>query len=119
LFRSEYSPSDSLSDDPQPGLQADTIVCDPPFGPRMSSENFKTVSSFLKPYIGAKFRPMMSAEPAFLVYAATHLASTGRAYVLTNTTLCSDDKLEDIRIKLVARGLVEDIVQLPTRLLNP
>ena len=114
----EFSASDILTDDPQPGLQADTIVCEPPFGPRMSSENFKTVSSFLKPYIGAKFRPMMGAEPAFLVYAATHLAPKGRAYVLTNTTLCSDEKLEDFRSKLVARGMVEAIVQLPQRLLN-
>src|SRR5699024_5320367 len=60
----------------------------------------------------------MIADPAFLTYPVTHLSEKGRAYVLTSPQLCYHERLDDFRRQLVARGIIEAIIQLPEKLLN-
>lgn len=108
-----FTTSDILAEDPQPELRADTIVSEPPFGLRPGLGGVSTVESLLGTSIPRGF-----ADPVFLVYPATHLSENGRAYVLTTPLPCYQERLDDFRRQLVARGIVEAIIQLPEKLLN-
>lgn len=109
-----FTTSDILTADPQPDLRADTIISEPPFSMRPAPGIFKPVEALL----GISLPPSSSADPAFLTYPVTHLAEKGRAYVLTSPNLCFNDRLDEFRRQLVARGIVEAIIQLPEKLLN-
>lgn len=109
-----FTTADILTEDPQPELRADTIISEPPFSLRPEPGNLRFVESLL----GISIPRLMIADPAFLVYPVTHLSEKGRAYVLTHTHLCYHERLDDFRRQLVARGIVEAIIQLPEKLLN-
>lgn len=109
-----FTTSDILTEDPQPKLRADIIVSEPPFGLRPGPGGVSTVEGLL----GASIPRGLFADPAFLVYPASHLSENGRAYVLTTPLLCYQERLDDFRRQLVARGIVEAIIQLPEKLLN-
>ena len=109
-----FTTSDILTADPQPDLRADTIISEPPFSMRPAPGIFKPVEALL----GISLPPSSSADPAFLTYPVTHLAEKGRAYVLTSPNLCFNDRLDEFRRQLVARGIIEAIIQLPEKLLN-
>ena len=109
-----FTTADILTEDPQPELRADTIISEPPFSLRPEPGNLRFVESLL----GISIPRLMIADPAFLVYPVTHLSEKGRAYVLTHTHLCYHERLDDFRRQVVARGIVEAIIQLPEKLLN-
>lgn len=109
-----FTTSDILTEDPQPELRADTIVSEPPFGLRPEPGSLKAVEAFL----GMPIPRVLFADPAFLTYPVTHLSEKGRAYVLTSPQLCYHERLDDFRRQLVARGIIEAIIQLPEKLLN-
>lgn len=113
-----FTVSDLLVNDPQPGLQADTIVSEPPFSLRLGSEQFESVAESVNALLGVKIPPTVAGDVAFLTYPISHLSSEGRAYVLTAPSLCYHPRLDEFRQKLVARGMVEAIVQLPQKLLT-
>ncbi|AMK79457.1 N-6 DNA methylase [Corynebacterium glutamicum] len=113
-----FTASDVLVHDPQPQLRADTIISEPPFSLRVGSEDFKSVTDSITALLGVKIPQASSGDAAFLTYPINHLSSKGRAYVLTAPSLCVLDRLDDFRRNLVARGMVEAIVQLPQKLLN-
>ena len=109
-----FTTSDILMEDPQPNLQADTIVSEPPFGLRPGLGGVNTVERLL----GISIPRGLFADPAFLAYPVTHLSEKGRAYVLTSPHPCYHERLDEFRRQLVARGIVEAIIQLPEKLLN-
>lgn len=109
-----FTTADILTEDPQPELRADTIVSEPPFGLRPEPGSLKAVEAFL----GMPIPRVLFADPAFLTYPVTHLSEKGRAYVLTSPQLCYHERLDDFRRQLVARGIIEAIIQLPEKLLN-
>jgi len=109
-----FTTSDVLMEDPHLNLRADTIVSEPPFGLRPGPGSFRSVEALL----GLSFPPVMSADPAFLAYTVAHLSESGRSYVLTRPHLCYSEGLDEFRRQLVARGIVEAIIQLPEKLLN-
>ena len=109
-----FTTADILTEDPQPELRADTIISEPPFSLRPEPGNLRFVESLL----GISIPRLMIADPAFLVYPVTHLSEKGRAYVLTSPQLCYHERLDDFRRQLVARGIIEAIIQLPEKLLN-
>ena len=53
------------------------------------------------------------AAAAIILDIISHLADTGRGYVVTSTALLTDDELEAFRIRLVAHGHLEAIIELP------
>jgi type I restriction-modification system DNA methylase subunit len=109
-----FTTSDILMEDPHLNLRADTIVSEPPFGLRPGPGSFRSVEALL----GLSIPPVMSADPAFLAYMVAHLSERGRSYVLTRPHLCYSEGLDEFRRQLVARGIVEAIIQLPEKLLN-
>lgn len=117
-LEASFTVSDVLVNDPQRGLQADTIVSEPPFSMRLGSKEFKSVADSVKALIGVRISPTVAGDVAFLTYPISHLSSEGRAYVLTVPSLCSHKGLDKFRQKLVAQGMVEAIIQLPPKLLT-
>ena len=109
-----FTAADILTDDPRPDLRADTIVSEPPFSLRPEPGSFGAVTDLL----GTQAPAIRIADPAFLAYPVSHLSKEGRAYVLTGQNLCYLESLDEFRRQLVARGIVEAIIQLPEKLLN-
>ncbi|GAA2077512.1 N-6 DNA methylase [Aeromicrobium halocynthiae] len=109
----ELTPTDVLAEDIDPGLRADVVVLEPPFGLRLDASRRLTDARF---DFGAP--PRSSADTAWLQHAVAHLADDGRAYVLSPAgTLFRGGEEGRIRTELVKRGCVEAIVGLPGKLL--
>lgn len=113
-----FTYADILTNDPQPELRAQTIVSEPPLGIRLEPQTARTVTASLQASLGVTVPGAIAADAAFLTYPIHHLAPEGRAYVLTNLSLCSHDRLAQFRQNLVARGAVEAVIQLPRRILT-
>lgn len=113
-----FTHGDVLAKDPYPGLKADTIVSEPPYGIRLDKEQLASVNASLQSSLGVAVPGLLAADAAFLTYPLQHLAPGGRAYVLTPLSVCSQDRFAEFRQNLVARNLVEAVIQLPRRLLN-
>ncbi len=109
----ELTPTDVLSEDVDPGLRADTILLEPPFGLRMDASQRLT-----DPRFEFGLPPRSSADMAWVQHAIAHLSATGRAYVLSPLgTLMRGGEEGRIRAELVKRGCVEAIVGLPGKML--
>jgi predicted DNA-binding transcriptional regulator AlpA len=109
----ELTLTDVLSEDADPGLRADVILLEPPFGLRLNASRRLTDARF---NFGAP--PRSSADTAWLQHAIAHLSDAGRAYVLTPAgTLFRGGGEGRIRAELVKHGCVEAIVGLPGKLL--
>jgi N-6 DNA Methylase len=103
---------DSLLDDADPGLRADLVLCDPPYGLQVSFPSRPPTDSrwaFGLPGTGA-------ADYAWLQHAIHHLSPAGRGYVLLPAgTLSRGGRDAKTRAQLVRRGAVEAVVALPSR----
>ena len=109
----ELTQTDVLSEDVDPGLRADTILLEPPFGLRMDASRRLTDARF-----EFGLPPRSSADTAWLQHAVAHLSDVGRAYVLSPSgTLVRGGEEGRIRAELVKRGCVEAIVGLPGKML--
>ena len=113
-----FTHADILAKDPHPGLKADTIVAEPPFGIRLDKNRLANVNVSLQSTLGVTVPSLLAADAAFLAYPLQHLVPEGRAYVLTPAWMCSEDRFAEFRQNLVARNVVEAVIQLPRRLLN-
>lgn len=113
-----FTHNDILVTDPHPELKADTIISEPPFGIRLHKDQLSSVNVSLQSALGVTVPNHLAADAAFLAYPLQHLATEGRAYVLTNLSVCSQERLAEFRQKLVARGAVEALIQLPRKLLT-
>jgi anti-sigma-K factor RskA len=102
---------DTLLDDRWPGLRADVVVCDPPYGvgrswPASSTGDPRWISG----------HPPRHTDLAWLQHSAYHLADDGRAYVfLPLGSLSRGGRERDLRRELLIEGAVEAIVSLPPR----
>lgn len=109
----ELTQTDVLSEDVDPGLRADTILLEPPFGLRMDASRRLTDARF-----DFGLPPRGSADTAWLQHAVAHLSDVGRAYVLSPSgTLFRGGEEGRIRAELVRQGCVEAIVGLPGKML--
>ncbi len=102
-----------LAGDLDPGLEADVVVAEPPFGLRWDSS-----SAIADPRFAYGMAPRSSSELAWVEHAVAHLAPDGRAYVLTASGALHRQGAErQIRSNLLSAGCIEAIVGLPAKML--
>jgi hypothetical protein len=103
---------DSLLQDAYPGLRADVVLCDPPYGLKTHFPAAALADGRWKfgvPGPGV-------ADFAWLQHAIHHLTADGRGYVLLPaSTLSRNGRDAEIRAQLLRQGAVEAIVALPPR----
>lgn len=101
-----------LAEDPDPGLTADVIVLEPPFGMKWDGP------ALADPRWKYGLPPKASSELAWIQHALAHLSESGRAYVITPMgPLFRGGEEKAARAGLVRAGCVETIVALPGKLL--
>ncbi|OAK53006.1 N-6 DNA methylase [Rhodococcoides kyotonense] len=101
---------DILRTDPDPGLRADVVIAEPPFAMRMDLDSRLTDPRFFN--FGAP--PASNADTAWIQHAITHLADTGRAFIITpHGPLFRGGVEGQIRAEILRQGCVETIVGLP------
>lgn len=104
--------TDVLSEDVDPGLQADVILLEPPFGLRIDAPG-----RLIDPRFTFGAPPRTAADTAWIQHAIAHLTDNGRAYVLSPYgALFRGGDEGRIRARLVQHGCVEAVVGLPGRL---
>lgn len=109
----ELVQTDVLTEDVDPGLRADVVLLEPPFGLRLDGSTRLTDARF---DFGAP--PRSSADTAWLQHSLAHLTDAGRAYVLTPFgPLFRGGEEGKIRTELVRQGCVEAVVGLPGKML--
>jgi hypothetical protein len=109
----ELVQTDVLAEDVDPGLRADVVLLEPPFGIRLDGSARLTDARF---DFGAP--PRFSADTAWLQHSLAHLTDAGRAYVLSPSgTLFRGGEEGKIRTELVRRGCIEAVVGLPGKML--
>ncbi|HEY6551662.1 MAG TPA: N-6 DNA methylase [Solirubrobacterales bacterium] len=102
---------DTLIDDRWPELQADVVVCDPPYQMKKSWP-----ASANRDPRWAPGPPPTVTDFAWLQHAVYHLTENGRAYVfLPPGSLFRGGREKDLRRELLAKGAVEAVVSLPPR----
>jgi hypothetical protein len=106
--------ADVLQEDPHPGLYADVVIAEPPFGDKMPRGFSVTDPRWAL----AGPPPPNNSETAWLQHAITHLAPSGRGFVLTSATTTVATSAARIRRALVEQGCVEAVVALPRRFLT-
>lgn len=111
--RLELFAGDVLERDPDPGLRADVIVAEPPFGMAWDPS-----SAMTDPRFAFGVPPRMASDLAWVQHAIAHLGADGRAYVLTTMGALHRGGSEgQIRANLLSAGCVEAIVALPPKML--
>lgn len=108
-----FTVSDSLTRETHGDLQAQLIVSEPPMGMRFDRDLQKTILA----HAGLDTRGGLFSDELFLILALGNLAPGGRAYILTTTGAGFRKPSQQVRQELVARGLVEAVIQLPARFL--
>lgn len=95
-------------------VQADVLVTEPPMGLRL--KELLGNAQPVKDLWGV--RGSYSGEAAFVIDAATRLSPGGTAYVLVPTALLSATSQTGLREQLVARGMLEAVIELPRKVLS-
>ena len=109
-----YALGDVLESDPVPGLEADTIIAELPFGLSVD-----TTSMISDPRFSYGVPTRRGSELLWIQHALTHLAPGGRAYLLTTQSALQGGRTEQlIRSKLLREGCIDTIVALPDRMLR-
>lgn len=106
--------SDSLRYDPFSDVRADLIVCEPTIGMRFAREDLDHLQRVFPNY---PLRGLTSDE-LFLLYCVQHLATDGRAYVITGLGTTFISQFKEHRQRLAAEGQIEAVVQLPGGILS-
>lgn len=109
----ELRAADVLHGDPDPGLRADVIIAEPPFGLRVDRE-----ITMLDPRLRFGIPPRSSSDSFWLQHVAAHLATGGVGYVLTSPGMLFRSGAEaGIRRNLLLGGWVRAVVALPGKML--
>ncbi|MHB1594786.1 MAG: N-6 DNA methylase [Streptosporangiaceae bacterium] len=104
---------DVLAGDPDPDLLADVVVAEPPFG-----MTWDPSAVMADPRFAYGLPPKTSSDLAWVQHAIAHLASGGRAYVLTSPgALFRSGSERQVRSNLLSAGCVEAIIALPPKML--
>ena len=105
---------DVLIRDPLPGLCADVVMAEPPFGLEMP-----TGFSLADPrWAVAGLPPKANSDTAWLQHVIAHLALGGRGVVVTALSTTWAQSSAGVRRSLIKRGAVEAVVVLPRKLLT-
>lgn len=113
-FNAIISSGDALSDSVLPGVKADIVVGEPPMGLRL--KGLTAHESSPRDFWGV--RGGLSGDAAFVIDAASRLAPGGRAYMLVPAALLSSTSQNRLREQLMARGMIEAIIEFPRKLLT-
>ena len=108
-----FTQSDSLTSELHGELRSQTIVTEPPIGMRTGRD----VQQNILARAGFEAPGGLNSDELFLYMALSNLTPGGYAYVLTSNAAGFRGASQQIRQELVARGLVEAVIQLPSRLL--
>lgn len=109
----DFFAGDVLATDPDPTLQADIVVAEPPFGMAWDPS-----SKLIDPRFAFGVPPKMASDLAWVQHAIAHLAPEGRAFVLTAPgALFRSGSERQIRANLLSAGCVEAVVGLPSKML--
>lgn len=108
------SNGNALSDGVLQGVTADVVVAEPPMGLRLKDLTAHEASP--RDFWGVQGG--LSGDAAFVIDAASRLAPGGRAYVLVPTTLLTSTSQNRLREQLMARGMIEAIIEFPRKLLT-
>ncbi|MEU5992083.1 N-6 DNA methylase [Spirillospora sp. NPDC047418] len=106
---------DSLRDDAFPGLHADAVVCNPPYGDRDWGHDdlaFDTRWAYGVP-------PRSEPELAWIQHALAHLAEGGHAVLLLPPATASRPSGRRIRAELLRQGALCGVIALPAGLAVP
>jgi hypothetical protein len=103
--------ADVLAKDPEPGLKADMIVLEPPFGLRWAGSR-----DLADPRWSFGIAPTSSSETAWLQHCIAHLAPHGLAFVVTPLGPLFRGGEKTIRTELVRRGCVDTVIALPAKM---
>ena len=100
---------DSLREDAFPDLQADLVVCDPPYGQRIAHPDPLATA-----HQWATRLPMSKiADMAWVQHVVAHLAEHGRGFVLLPVgSLSRGGRDADVRRELVRLGVVSAVIGL-------
>lgn len=108
------SNGNALSDGVLEGVAADVVVAEPPMGLRL--QDLATRQGAPRDFWGVQGE--LSGDAAFAIDAASRLAPAGRAYVLVPATLLTSTSQTRLREQLMARGMIEAIIEFPRKLLT-
>lgn len=109
----ELSLADVIRSDPDPGLRADVIIAEPPFGLRLDRE-----TTMVDPRLRFGIPPRSSGDSFWLQHVVAHLAPGGVGYVLTSPGILFRSGTEArIRRNLLLGGWVRAVVALPGKML--
>ncbi|MBS1675280.1 MAG: N-6 DNA methylase [Actinobacteria bacterium] len=109
----EVRVGDVLRDDPDPGLRANVIIAEPPYGLRVDRD-----TTLLDPRLRFGIPPRSSGDSYWLQHVVAHLAPGGVGYVLTSPGVLFRSGAEaGIRRNLLLGGWVRAIVALTGKML--
>jgi hypothetical protein len=109
-FEVDLRHGDSLLEDAFPKLEADVVLCDPPYGLK---NPFSGRTADPSHWSFAASRATTS-DFVWLDHAIMHLSEEGRAYVLLPAgTLFRRGRDGELRAELIRRGAVDAVVSLP------
>lgn len=101
---------DALAADPFPDLSADIVLSNPSRSARTDSLRALDPRWPLE----WKLTGPQAGEAAFILDALAHLSESGRGFVVTSAHLLTARDLVVFRSQLVARGLLEMVIELPS-----
>ena len=108
------STGNALSDGVLESVAADIVVAEPPMGLRLKALTAHEASP--RDFWGVQGG--LSGDAAFAIDAASRLAPGGRAYLLVPATLLTSTSQNRLREQLMARGMIESIIEFPRKLLT-
>lgn len=108
------SSGNALSDSVLESVAADIVVAEPPMGLRLKDLTAHEASP--RDFWGVQGG--LSGDAAFAIDAASRLAPGGRAYVLVPAALLTSTSQNRLREQLMARGMIEAIIEFPRKLLT-
>jgi hypothetical protein len=101
---------DALAADPFPDLTADIVLANPPRSTR--TDSLRTMDPRWP--LEWRLKGPQAGEAAFILDALAHLSESGRGFVVTSAHLLTARDLVVFRSQLVARGLLEMVIELPS-----
>ena len=110
-----FSVLDSLSHSSEP---ADLVVCEPPFGMRLSREQRPHMENIFAQVLNLPHPRIRTADTAIIATCINQLSQSGRAIVLTPLAPLFQPSYAELRQQLVALNAVDTIIQLPSKMLT-
>lgn len=106
-----FTQSDAINGDVHEDLRCHTVVAEAPMRAAVDSGTIEKILTGA----GIESEGWLPSDELFLYNALNNLAPGGYAYVLTQVHAGSGKGSRQVRQELIARGLVEAVIQLPPR----